>query len=438
MNMSALTSTTQGIENPRSRAKFGLAGIVATGALALSLAFGGVAAVTPALADEAQGSGEVTAAVIDGDITLAERVAAEVLPSVGSVYCVVGSGYYAGISQGSCEVLSEDGYVLTNYHVIEGASEVQVVLHGDVYEAAIVGSDPTSDIAVLKIEPGDEPLVPIKIGDSSTVRVGQWVMTLGTPYGESESVSQGIVSGVSRTATLSLDSSEVYYVGLIQSDAMINSGSSGGAMVNANGELIGVTTLSGSQSGDWAGMSYAIPSNYAINIATQIIETGVAQHPQLGVSVSSLLDAYYQGYYSMPNDSSVIGAYVAAVAEGSGAGNAGVLPGDIITHLNGAEIYYADDLIIEIRSHAIGDTVTLTIERDGETIELDAVLGSDADETGALLEAEPEVSEDYGMFGGQPGWGGGFGPGGGSGSGQGGFGGWGFDGWGAGDPDQAA
>lgn len=375
------------VQSPRRRAAFGLSGLVATGALALSLAFGGVAAL-PALADEAASAPAVTAAQIDGDITLAERVAAEVLPSVGSVYCVVGSGFYSGISQGSCEVLSADGYILTNYHVIEGASEVQVVLQGDVYVAQIVGSDPTSDLAVLKIEPGDEPLTPIKVGDSSTVRAGQWVMTVGTPYGERETVSQGIVSGTARTASVSLDKGEAYYVGLIQSDAMINSGSSGGAMVNANGELIGVTTLSGSQSGDWAGMTYAIPSNYAIDIAQQLIENGVAQHPQLGVSVVSILEAMYQGYYSQPGDSSVSGAYVAAVSVGSGANEAGIQPGDIITHVDGTKIEYANDLIIGVRSHAIGDTVTLTVERAGETLEIDVVLGSDADNTGEMLEAE--------------------------------------------------
>ena len=437
------------VANPRTRARLGLTGAVAAGALALSLAFGGFAAA-PALADETAGAsgGTATAAsVIDGDITLAERVAADVLPSIGSVYCYIESGYSSGISQGSCEVLSADGYIVTNYHVIEGATEIQVVLHGDAFDAEVVGSDPTSDIAVLKIEPGDATLTPIKIGDSSAVRVGQWVMTLGTPYGESESVSVGIVSGISRTATVSLDSSEAYYVGMIQSDAMINSGSSGGAMVNADGEFIGMTTLSGSYSGDWAGMSYAIPSNYVIDIANQIIETGTVVHPQLGVTVSGLLDAYYEGYYNMGNDSSVIGAYVAGVAEGSGAAEAGIQAGDIITHLNGNEIYSADDLIIQVRTHNIGDTVTLTVQRDGETLDIDVVLGSDEGTATVEDTSMSTGSDSYGFFGDQPGmepgwgsgWGsgsdlGGYGPGMGSGMGPGGSGsGSGQSGWGAWD-----
>lgn len=380
------------VASPRTRARFGLAGVVATGALALGLSFGGLA-VPLSYADEAAAPAEVSAAAqIDGDPTLAERIAAEVLPSVGSVYCLVDSGYQQGISQGSCEVLTADGYILTNYHVIEGASQIQVVLNGDAYDATVVGSDPSSDVSVLKVEPGETPLTPIKVGDSSQVRVGQWVMTLGTPYGESESVSVGIVSGLSRTSSLSLDSSQVYYVGMIQSDAMINSGSSGGAMVNSDGEFIGMTTLSSSQSGDWAGMSYAIPSNYAMNLANQIIATGTVEHPQLGVSVSSLMDAYYQGIYSMANDSSIMGAYVTSVSSGSGAAEAGVQPGDVITQLDGSEVYTADDLIIQVRSHAIGDTVTLTIVRDGAEQQLDVVLGSDTSD-------ESTASSPYGIFG---------------------------------------
>ena len=391
------------IASPRTRARLGLAGVVATGALALGLSFGGFAAL-PAYADEAAAPADASiTAQIDGDLTLAERIAAEVLPSVGSVYCMIDNGYQQGISQGSCEVLNTDGYILTNYHVVEGSSKIQVVLNGDAYDATLVGSDPTSDVSVLKIEPGETPLVPIKIGDSSQVRVGQWVMTLGTPYGESESVSVGIVSGVSRTSTMSLDSSQVYYVGMIQTDAMINSGSSGGAMVNADGEFIGMTTLSSSQSGDWAGMSYAIPSNYAINLANQIMATGTVEHPQLGVSVSSLMDAYYQGVYSMANDSSVMGAYVTSVASGSGAANAGVQPGDIITELNGNEVYTADDLIIQVRGHAIGDTVTLTLARDGAEQQVDVVLGSDTSD-------QSTATSPYGIFGQQvPGYGYGYG-----------------------------
>ena len=129
------------IASPRTRARLGLAGVVATGALALGLSFGGFAAL-PAYADEAAAPADASiTAQIDGDLTLAERIAAEVLPSVGSVYCMIDNGYQQGISQGSCEVLNTDGYILTNYHVVEGSSKIQVVLNGDAYDATLVGSD---------------------------------------------------------------------------------------------------------------------------------------------------------------------------------------------------------------------------------------------------------------------------------------------------------
>lgn len=402
MNRNMLSTEGQLVANPRRRAALGLAGTVAAGALALGLAFGG-ATVPSSYADEAVNTSSGSVAMADEDTSLAEVVADKVLPSVGSVYALINNGYQQGISQGSCEVLSADGYLLTNYHVIEGATEVQVTLNGNAYEAEIVGSDPTSDLAVLKVDPGDTTLTPIEVGDSSTVDVGEWVMTVGTPYGESGSVSTGIVSGVDRTTVVELDSTEAYYVGLIQTDAMINSGSSGGALVNADGQLVGVTTISATQSGDWAGMSYAIPSNYAIDIANQIINNGEVQHPQLGVSVSSLMDAYYQGAYSMPGDSSsVLGAYVAGVVQGSGAEAAGVQIGDVITAIDGTEVYSADDVIIQVRSHAIGDTVTLTVNRDGQTVDLEVVLGSDNDDAVSTESADDAGDQGEGS---EPGWG---------------------------------
>lgn len=398
MNKSLLSAEGQLVASPRRRAALGLAGAVAVGALALGLTFG-AGAVPSASADEAGATSADAVAMADEDTTLAEQVAAKVLPSVGSVYALVSDGYQQGIAQGSCEVLSADGYLLTNYHVIEGASQVQVTINGEAYDAEIVGSDPTSDIAVLKIDPGDTELTPIEVGDSSEVQVGEWVMTVGTPYGESGSVSQGIVSGINRTTSVELDSTEAYYVGLIQTDAMINSGSSGGALVNSEGQLVGVTTISATTSGDWAGMSYAIPSNYAVDIANQIIENGEASHPQIGVSVTSIMDAYYQGLYSLDRDSSILGAYVAGVVEGSGADNAGVQVGDVITAIDGNEVASSDDVIIQVRSHSIGDTVTLTVMRDGQEMDIDVVLGSDTGEAVAAPAddaAAPDQSADEG------------------------------------------
>jgi putative serine protease PepD len=226
-------------------------------------------------------------------------------------------------------------------------------------------------------------------------------MTVGTPQGESETVSAGIVSAVSRTTALDIDGTEAYFVGLIQTDAMINSGSSGGALVNADGELVGITTMSATTTGDWAGMTYAIPSNYAMGLAQQIIETGTVEYPQLGVSVVDLLDAYYSGYYSLKDASSVLGAYVASVVEGSGADEAGIQEGDLIVAADGQDVSGSDDLVIAVRGHAIGDTMTLTVERDGESIDVEVTLGSDGgtSATGEADEEDDEADEDEGWFG---------------------------------------
>lgn len=415
------------VESPRSRARFGLAGLVATGALAIGIAIGGAGAgITSAQADSAAADATATAvSAASEDTTLAEEVAAKVMPSVGSVYAEISSNGQQGVAQGSCEVISADGYIVTNYHVIEGATQVQVILNDISYDAEVVGSDPTSDVAVLKIDAGDTQLTPIEIGDSSQLKVGQWVMTVGSPYGESGSVSVGIVSGLARTASVELDDGEAYYVGAIQSDAMINAGSSGGAMVNEDGQFVGMTTYATTTSGDWAGMSYAIPSNYVMDVAQQIIENGTVEHPQLGVTVADLIDAYYQGAYSMPSTSSVTGAYVTGVTEGSGAAEAGVQAGDVITALNGNAIYSADDLIIQIRSNSIGDTVTLTVERDGQELDLQVTLGSDADSTTTGTPAENPGTGwsnggSWGWGNGSQGWG----------WGDGSQGGWSWPGWG--------
>lgn len=358
---------------------------VAVGALALALAvpLGAVAAW-------AQGdspSSEQTQVASASD--LAQSVAGATMPSVGSVYALVASSGSIGLSSGSCIVIDPEGYILTNYHVVEGYDDtgysdegvIQVVLNNVTYEATVVGTDPTSDIALLHIDAGDTVLQALEFGDSDALTVGSWVMTVGCPYGEDVSVSQGIVSGISRSAVIDLENTQAYYVGTIQADAMMNQGSSGGAMVNADGQLVGMTTYAASTSGDWAGMSYAIPSNYIQGIVGQLRETGTAEHPQLGVKVANISD--YSSLYrevgsSNVRTSTLLGAQVVVVTPESGAAEAGLLEGDVITALDGLTIYSAEDLIVQVRSHAIGETVTLTLVRDGEKMDVQVVLGSDA------------------------------------------------------------
>jgi putative serine protease PepD len=309
------------------------------------------------------------------DADLAETVAAKCVPSVGTVTTSVSTPTESGIGQGSCVVIDSSGYLITNYHVVEGATKVVVTLNDQTYDAEIVGSDPTSDIAVLKIDPGDTQLTAIEVGDSSDLAIGQWVMTIGTPKGMEQSVSTGIVSGLDRSTTYDLDTTTAYYPGLIQTDAMINAGSSGGALVNSDGQLVGITTISYTSTGDFAGIAEAIPSNYAISIARQIIETGVVSHPFLGVSTTNVSPQNYSDVSSQ----SYFGAYVTDVTSGSPAEQAGIQAGDIITAVDGEPVYGTSYLAIAIRGHSVGDTVTVTVERGGQEKDIDVTLGSDTD-----------------------------------------------------------
>lgn len=316
------------------------------------------------------------AAVSAGDesTTLAEQVASKVLPSVGTVTCQVEYNDSVAIASGSCEVLDTDGHILTNYHVVAGATVISVNINDTDYDATLVGSDPTSDIAVLKIDAPD--LTPIEIGTSSDLKPGEWVMTVGAPMGEEHSVSQGIVSGLDRSASVSLeDGGTAYYPGLIQSDAMINSGSSGGALVDSEGKLVGVTTLNYSTSGDFAGMSAAIPVDYAMGIVNQILATGQVEHPYMGIYASDVTPYNYQSAGS----ASYFGAYVTNVVSGSPAEEAGMQAGDVIIKVDGQDVYDAADVIVATREHEVGDDMQLTVERNGKDVDLTVTLESDLD-----------------------------------------------------------
>ena len=369
-----------GVENTMKRAShrtmLGFAGTFAAAALSLGLAFGGPAlAAGTGSASASDDAAAATQGVASESTTLAEEVAAKASPSVGTVAAAIQTAEAQGMAMGSCVLIDDEGHVLTNYHVIEGSSSIQVNFNGTDYEATLVGSDPSSDLAVLSIEPDENTPAPIEAGSSSDLALGEWVMTIGAPKGESQSVSQGIVSGLSRTASYDLDTTEAIYTGLIQTDAMINEGSSGGALVNAEGQLVGITTLSATTTGDWAGMSYAIPSDYAMSVAQQIIDNGEVQHPYVGVKLGDVTPYNYQS----TGASSYWGAYVGEVISGSPAEEAGLKEGDVITAIDGEDVSSTDDAMIAIRSHAIGDTVTFTVDRQGKSTDVDVTLGSDSE-----------------------------------------------------------
>jgi len=263
---------------------------------------------------------------------------------------------------GSGVILTEDGYILTNAHVIDGASSVKVKIGDKEYDATVVGADDTSDLGVLKVEING--LTPVEIADSDKARVGDWVMAIGSPYGYEKTVTCGIVSALDRTGSRTSMSGSVLYTDMIQTDAAINSGNSGGGLFNANGQLIGINTLLSSSSGSSAGIGFAINSNYAVKIANQLIESGSAEHPLLGVSI-------------VQSTNGEAGAVVAQVTKGSSAEEAGIQANDIIIGVDDMAVSSPTELMVQVRSHEIGDEVTLTIKRDGKEQQVKVKLGSD-------------------------------------------------------------
>lgn len=356
--------------------------------VACALAFGVYSALGKNSSSVTLGSdGSGTNITVTGDdATLAEVVAQKALPSVVNINVYTASqsqaqGFmrssstqeYTQSSLGSGVILSGDGYILTNYHVIEGADKLQVVASGGEYEAKVVGTDPSSDLAVIKIEASGLPAV--EIGSSSDLVTGEWVMAVGSPFGLEQSVSTGIVSAVSRSSSsLYSSESEAIYTNMIQTDAAINPGNSGGALVDKNGKLIGINTLIASTSGSSSGVGFAIPVDYAMKIAEQIIAGQTPSHAQLGVSLTTV-NSSVAARYNLPVSG---GAYVTRVTSNSGASKAGIAEGDIITKVGDSKVTSASDLIIAVRSHNPGDTVSVTFNRSGSEQTVDVVLGTDS------------------------------------------------------------
>lgn len=317
----------------------------------------------------ASSGSSITITPSEDDVTTAQAVAAKALPSVVSIYCTTASGE----AMGSGVILDENGNIITNNHVIEDATAISVTANNKSYTATLVGTDASSDLAVLHVDFGDDEITPVEVGDSSQLVAGSWVMSVGSPFGLEQSVSQGIVSALFRSEILSSSSGNSIYANLIQVDAAINPGNSGGALVNDQGQLVGICTLFSSDTESFAGIGFAIPGNYAVNIAEQIIAGEQVTHAYIGLSMQTV-----NAQNAQANNLSVSqGAYVAEVAADGPAEAAGIKQGDIITAIDNTEITSADAVILAVRSHDIGDTVQVTVRRGNEDITVSVTLGSD-------------------------------------------------------------
>ena len=285
-----------------------------------------------------------------------------------------------GTSSGSGFIISPDGYVLTNHHVIDGADEVIVHL-ADRREmkAKVVGSDPNSDIAVLKINAENLPV--LTLSDSRNLKPGQWVLAIGSPFGFDHSVTAGVVSGLGRP---SLDSSQ-RYVPFIQTDVAINPGNSGGPLMNTSGEVVGINSQIFSNSGGYMGVSFAIPIEVAMNAVRQIQKTGKVARASLGVQIGDVQREQMQEL----GLTRAGGAFVGAVTNNSAAAKAGIQAGDVIVAFNGKDIVTSSELPPMVGAMAPGSRASVTVLRDGKTQNVSVLLGSLEETVAANDRAQP-------------------------------------------------
>ncbi|MCA0178763.1 MAG: trypsin-like peptidase domain-containing protein [Actinobacteria bacterium] len=302
--------------------------------------------------------------------------AAAATPSVVAIRVEV----QGGGAQGSGVVIDEQGHILTNNHVVDGAVQggLKVSLSdGRTYAATIAGTDPSTDLAVVTITNPPSDLKPIAMGDSAALKVGDPVMAVGNPLGLASTVTTGIVSALNRPVTtgdeqsqFGSSQSEPVYTNAVQTSAAINPGNSGGALVDANGRLVGINSsiASTGSSGGNIGIGFAIPVNEAKVIADQLISTGSAQHAYLGVKL--------QDGEGKDGTATRSGALIASVSPNTPAANAGLQQGDIVIGIKGVGVESMDSLIAHIRAEKVGSTVPLTVLRNGSTTELSVTLAA--------------------------------------------------------------
>lgn len=288
-------------------------------------------------------------------------------------------------SSGSGVIISEDGYIVTNNHVIRNASEVEVVLNDNrSFKAEVKGVDPTTDIALLKIDAEDLPA--ISFSDSDEVEIGDWVLAVGNPFNLSSTVTAGIVSAKARN--INILSNEFAIESFIQTDAAVNPGNSGGALVNTKGDLIGINTAIATPTGTFAGYSFAVPANIVSKVVNDLIEYGVVQRAYLGVRAveidNELADKLGIDFTE--------GIYVESVVNKSAAFEAGIQEGDIILEIDDKKIKQTSELLEKLGSQRPGDKIKLTIYRNGTTKELTAKLKNEQGKTGIIRKDANELS----------------------------------------------
>lgn len=274
------------------------------------------------------------------------------------------------VGTGSGVIISTDGYIITNNHVIDGADDLEITLNDNrKFTAKVIGADPTTDVALLKINATDLPVIPF--GDSEKLKVGEWVLAIGNPFNLNSTVTAGIVSAKGRGGITNTPTDRSKIESFIQTDAAVNPGNSGGALVNTKGELVGINTAIYSRTGDFSGYSFAIPISIVSKIANDLKQYGAVQRAVLGIFISDI--------QAVPKDQKekikvLEGAYVGGFGDRSTAKEAGIEEGDVITAINGAKVKTANGLQEQISKYRPGDNIQVTVDRNGSTKTLNVEL----------------------------------------------------------------
>lgn len=298
-------------------------------------------------------------------------------------------------SGGSGVIISPDGYIVSNNHVVDGADELIVTLHdGTTHKATVVGTDPSTDIALIKIDAKELKTIPF--GNSEELRLGEWVLAIGNPYGLTSTVTAGIVSAKGRS--LGVLPSQLGIESFIQTDAAVNPGNSGGALITTQGHLIGINTVIKSPTGAYTGYSFAVPSSIVRKVVTDLREYGVVQRAMLGISFQAITPDWVERFGKEKGIKEQGGIYVAEAVEGGAAQAAGIKPGDVLTHLGGKTVNTTADVQETIAKLRPNDKISVTVKRDGTVKQFDVTLRNRAGKTELVNKEDADLTADLGAM----------------------------------------
>ena len=283
------------------------------------------------------------------------------------------------VGSGSGVIISQDGYIVTNNHVIDGASKIEITLNtNQTYQATLVGTDPATDIALLKIEAEGLPFIPF--ADSDKLRLGEWVIAIGSPYDLRSTITAGIVSAKGRS--MPNYTGEFKIESFIQTDAAVNPGNSGGALVDKNGNLVGINTAIVSQTGSYTGYSFAVPSNIVRKIVSDLMDFGSVKRAVLGITMQQIDDKIAKELKL----SSLNGVYIVEVAKSGAADEAGVKAGDVLVAIDSVKLTNMSSVQETVNSYSPGDKAVLTVIRDGKEKKLNVTFKGTSQDTGTVSE----------------------------------------------------